>query len=1067
MTLITSKNEENSQGWKETESVNGDIDSITLEGKLLPTPQKMISWLHNKSHCTYANHDYPKHELLGSKVADTPENEPSWRNVLEIKEVAWLGDFVLLNQIVFPAAGYISMVGEAMQQLSNGLMDSYALQDFSVTSALLLNPDENVQLQTRLRQIEVAEETEEEEQDWYEFQITSYDGSRWVERCVGKVSPDGEPSLERQNSYVPYPKFPLPRDVSQNYWYTVSADAGLQYGPAFQGLDEITASVAEPRAVATISAFEDTTEYIIHPVTLDQCFQILTVAAYSGQGRNFKEAFLPTYIENLVISSGAGDMRVGGKASKVGSAGWTGDVSVVSENGLPIVFMQGCKVSAVPNGRPRADDKLLSFIEWDTDASHCNLNRALAPPHSELERTIKILGHKNPKLRILEFGNGREGTTTLVLNALKSQYGEKLYSSYTYAALSADASDKAKELFKQNNNVEVTHFDVEGSLDNQGLKAGAYDLIITTDVFSPSRDLDASLGHLKTLINPLGHLLMLEALPESGWTMLNKDHLSAPASPTTNGLKDEKFIGEVQAALVNNGFEFGPEEDSHSTGPKVIASLKKPSKHSKKITLVVPKSEHPLVDAIETTFSDNGIECEKCTFEDGLPNGQDIVSLVDFGEPYVYNFDEARFKSFTKQLSTFKGSMIWATPIAQISCENPNSSMIIGLTRTLRSEVRKDITLVEVDDTPAADTAEALLKIFQGLAHRPKSKDVDPDYEYAIIDGEIKVPRLHWTSGEEELALYGKKSATNGNTAKSLTISNGPRMPVRFRSDACYLMVGGLGGLGRSISTWMVEHGARNILFLSRSAREGPDTTPFFDELRSQGCVVSTFAGSVNELEDVAAALEETDLPIAGIMQMSAVMRDNFMSQMTFSEWETCVTPKVQGTWNLHQIVRSDELDFFLMFSSICGMGGQWGQANYNAANSFLDAFAHYRHGQDLPASVIDIGFMGGVGMAMENAALVNKLKSSGYHYLREQDLIEALTIAILNSRPGENRFLNKSQFCLGFRSTKAMESPATRTVWKKDARMVLSHQFDAFKSVTDKEVEGFLDTAYQSRSSS
>lgn len=197
------------------------------------------------------------------------------------------------------------------------------------------------------------------------------------------------------------------------------------------------------------------------------------------------------------------------------------------------------------------------------------------------------------------------------------------------------------------------------------------------------------------------------------------------------------------------------------------------------------------------------------------------------------------------------------------------------------------------------------------------------------------------------------------------------------------------------------------------------------------------------------------------------------MSQMTFTEWDQCIRPKVHGTWNLHHATSPANLDFFLLFSSICGITGQWGQGNYNAANAFLDAFVPFRHGRDLPASVVDIGFMGSVGMAMENRALVDKLKGSGYHFLGEKDLIDALTVAIVNSRPrqrpnGENRdrdgFVNKSQLGLGFRSTKPITHPATRVVWKKDARMAVSHQFGALGPVTDEEAREALRAAYRGR---
>ena len=188
---------------------------------------------------------------------------------------------------------------------------------------------------------------------------------------------------------------------------------------------------------------------------------------------------------------------------------------------------------------------------------------------------------------------------------------------------------------------------------------------------------------------------------------------------------------------------------------------------------------------------------------------------------------------------------------------------------------------------------------------------------------------------------------------------------------------------------------------------------------------------------------------------------------MTFTEWDQCVRPKVSGTWNLHHATSSASLDFFLLFSSICGTSGQWGQANYNSANAFLDAFVNYRHDQNLPASVVDIGFMGSVGMAVENRALVEKLKASGYHFLGERDLIDALAIAIAYSRPGKDRFMNKSQLGLGLRSAKPISDPSTRVVWKKDARMAISHQFESLGIITDDEAKEYLKAAYKSRTNS
>lgn len=106
---------------------------------------------------------------------------------------------------------------------------------------------------------------------------------------------------------------------------------------------------------------------------------------------------------------------------------------------------------------------------------------------------------------------------------------------------------------------------------------------------------------------------------------------------------------------------------------------------------------------------------------------------------------------------------------------------------------------------------------------------------------------------------------------------------LALRPDASYLLVGGLGGLGRAISTWMVEHGARSLIFLSRSAGKSPDDQSFFRELELQGCSVQYFAGNVTVMEDVENVVKNAAKPIAGVMHMSMVLR--VWSQTFYWRW--------------------------------------------------------------------------------------------------------------------------------------------------------------------------------------
>ena len=106
-------------------------------------------------------------------------------------------------------------------------------------------------------------------------------------------------------------------------------------------------------------------------------------------------------------------------------------------------------------------------------------------------------------------------------------------------------------------------------------------------------------------------------------------------------------------------------------------------------------------------------------------------------------------------------------------------------------------------------------------------------------------------------------------------IMSGIRSPDTFSLDpkASYLLAGGLGGLGRSIAIWMVEHGARSLIFLSRSAGLNERDQAFFKELVSMSCVVSAVVGMTQNMGDVMKAMTSTPSPIKGVIQLAMVLR--------------------------------------------------------------------------------------------------------------------------------------------------------------------------------------------------
>ena len=261
--------------------------------------------------------------------------------------------------------------------------------------------------------------------------------------------------------------------------------------------------------------------------------------------------------------------------------------------------------------------------------------------------------------------------------------------------------------------------------------------------------------------------------------------------------------------------------------------------------------------------------------------------------------------------------------------------------------------------------------------------------------------------------------------------THGTRDDFAFDPAASYLLVGGMGGLGRGVATWMAEHGARSLIFLSPNAGKRRNDLQLTSELEHMGCWVHTVAGRVEKMEDIQEALLCAPGKVKGVLQMSMSLRDQTFLQMSHKEWEEAVGCKIQGTWNLHNATQ--ELDFFVLFSSISGTIGNRGQANYAAANTFLDAFVPYRRSLGLPCSAIDIGLMEDIGAAQNQAHLVQQLKAYGNYPLHEQQLLDALKLAIVDKS-------GQPLPVLGIRSTIPLSSPQNRVIWKRDARFAWYH---------------------------
>jgi acyl transferase domain-containing protein/acyl carrier protein len=246
---------------------------------------------------------------------------------------------------------------------------------------------------------------------------------------------------------------------------------------------------------------------------------------------------------------------------------------------------------------------------------------------------------------------------------------------------------------------------------------------------------------------------------------------------------------------------------------------------------------------------------------------------------------------------------------------------------------------------------------------RPLMVDLDPA---APGDGASElVAELFAPPDEDRLAWReGKRLAPRFIPSASPALRGPLSLAAPLRADGTYLVTGGLGALGLAVVRWMVRRGARHLVLVGRNAERGAEAV---EELRQSGAQIVAAAADVAQRQDVEALLEKIRAsmpPLRGVFHAAGVLDEGLLINQTWNRFAGVLAPKVQGAWNLHALTRPDPLDHFVLFSSVVPWLPYGGMGTYSAANVFLDALAHQRRGEGLPALSINWGPWADVGMA-------------------------------------------------------------------------------------------------------
>jgi NAD(P)-dependent dehydrogenase (short-subunit alcohol dehydrogenase family) len=225
------------------------------------------------------------------------------------------------------------------------------------------------------------------------------------------------------------------------------------------------------------------------------------------------------------------------------------------------------------------------------------------------------------------------------------------------------------------------------------------------------------------------------------------------------------------------------------------------------------------------------------------------------------------------------------------------------------------------------------------------------------------------------------------------------RAPLGLSSESSYLLIGGFGGIGRALATAMVERGARNLIFMSRSGAASEKAKETLAELERLGTTVMVANCDISDEQQLVEALSDISAkmpPIKGVVNLAWYMVVSLFTKVTGETWLKALRPKVHGTWNLHNHLPRD-MEFFVLMSSIAGAYGSLGQGSYSASSTFLDAFASYRNSLGLPAVAIDLGLVNDIGVATENKNAAKHARADNLTELSSSECIGIIEFAMAN----------------------------------------------------------------------
>ena len=614
-------------------------------------------------------------------------------------------------------------------------------------------------------------------------------------------------------------------------------------------------------------------------------------------------------------------------------------------------------------------------------------------------------------IRVLEIGAGSGGMTSFVLPKLPADRTE-----YLFTDISPFFTSKAQQRFRAYPFIRYQILNIEQNPEAQGFDPHQFDVIFAASVLHATADLRQSLEHVKQLLAPGGVLMLSEGtrpqrwidltfgLTEGWWRFTDKD--LRPSYPLLARAKWLQLLAEVGFT----GAVTIPDENANGALADQVLIL----------------AQAPLLDTSALSTEEAGAGGSWLIFADKSGVGQRLAQLFAArGDSHVLVTPGASYAALERDHFTIEPTcpedylrlLRETLGNERLACRGvihlwgldvlpTGEIMAAQLAMAQTMGCRSVLHLVQALGTAGAWRAPKLWLVTRG-AQPVGSEPVPLAVEQAPLWGMGKVialehPELHctrvdlgsagednevqalfdeitWGDPEDQVGYRGSvrhvarlvrsqngRSPTTTGADPTSTSSGSQTEAIVVRSEATYLITGGLGGLGLLMAQWLVSRGARHLALMGRGgASEAAKGT--LKELEQAGAQIEVIQGDVSRFEHIGQAFEQIQRalpPLRGVIHSAGVLADGVLLQQDWQRFTEVMAPKIAGAWHLHTLTKDKPLDFFVLFSSLAALLGSAGQSNHAAANAFMDALAFHRRALGLPALSINWGIWSEIGAA-------------------------------------------------------------------------------------------------------